>query len=140
MQQKSIQISEKDNELQLERAELDNRKFELERERSKLNSDLHTLEQRKQDLAIKTKAFENMRFSISKEMSTFEEEKSTFFKSNILTSISLGQEGKPSRTGQFISDSKQTCFDKDLFKRDVSPVKVKTNPQGDMSGKFNLNN
>jgi len=37
---------------------------------------MHTNEQKKQDLIMKTKAFENMRFNISKEMSTFEEEKS----------------------------------------------------------------
>jgi len=52
----------------------------------------------------------------------------------------LGPEGKSSRTAQFIHDSKQTYFDKDLFKRDVSPVKLKTLTQNDITGKFNLNN
>lgn len=76
MQQRSLYISEKDAELMQEKTEIENMKFEIERDKTKLKTDLHTIEQKKQDLIMKTKAFENMRFSISKEMSSFEDEKS----------------------------------------------------------------
>jgi len=59
-----------------EKTEIENMKFEIERDKTKLKTDLHTIEQKKQDLVMKTKAFENMRFNISKDMNSFEDEKS----------------------------------------------------------------
>mmetsp|Transcript_10316 Transcript_10316/g.22728 ORF Transcript_10316/g.22728 Transcript_10316/m.22728 type:complete len:138 (-) Transcript_10316:439-852(-) len=135
MQQKSLQISERDAEISQEKADIENLRFEIEREKSKLKNEAHVVEQKKQDLMIKTKAFENMRFNITKDMNSFEEEKSLLYQGHSGTGKSYAT-GTMSKTAQFIQES--TYIDKALLKREVSPVKVKSRVLEESHGRFNL--
>lgn len=69
---------------------------------------------------MKSKAFENMRYNISREMQNFEEEKSNYFRS---ATPHGNLHSKPSSaTATFVQESRS--IDPSLLKRDVSPLKV----------------